>query len=460
MPDREPPNLTPNGLITAFAQRPWLGDTLLKVLPLALAAFLMWPLSRVTTGMFGTQVDPLVMWALEMVCILPLALSRSRPGPAATIIAAGGLSQLVLMYGPGLSVFSVPLVVFACAKYGSRRASLGALGAGGLGALLVGAHMVLAVMLVQDYPYGPDWNSALLIAALVTGFCAAVVLVAWLFGHLAGRGRREREAIAEKNRLLLRERHQEARLAADAERMRIAREMHDIISHSMSAMISQADGGRYVLEAEPARARRAFETIGETGREALTELRRMLGVLREEDEMKTRPSPGVRDLPKLSEDLRASGLEVELNIAEAHLPELTEGAGLAVYRIVQEALTNTLRHGGRHARATVWLGVDYATDELVVDISDTGAGLAVRDRTDDDGPGSGLRGMAERTRLYGGRFCSSASSAPSSNSGPASAPSSSSSDSAEPSGFVVEARFPLDRVRSAARAGSSEGAQL
>lgn len=323
-------------------------------------------------------------------------------------------------------------------------------GAGGVGALLVGVYLVLAVMLVQDYPFEPDWNSTLLIAGLVTGFCAAVVLVAWLFGHLAGRRRREREAIAEKNRLLVRERHQEARLAADAERMRIAREMHDIISHSMSAMISQADGGRYVLEAEPARARCAFETIGETGREALTELRSMLGVLREEHEMKTRPSPGVRDLPKLSEDLRASGLEMELNIAEAHLPELTEGAGLAVYRIVQEALTNTLRHGGRHARAVVRLGVDYATEELVVEIRDTGAGMTVQNRTD-DGTGSGLRGMAERTRLYGGRFFSSA---------PASAPSSSSSDSAEPSGFVVEARFPLDRVRSAARAVSSEGAQL
>lgn len=451
MPDRQLPDLPQNGLVTAFAQRPWLGDTLIKVLPLVLGAFLMWPFSWVTTGMFGTPVEPLVMWALEMVCIVPLAFSRVRPGLAATIIAAGGLSQLVLMYGPGLSVISVPLVVFACAKYGSRRASLGALGAACIGAVLVGVHMVLAVMLVQEYPYGPDWNSALLIAVLVVGFCAAVVLVAWLFGHLAGRRRREREAIAEKNRLLLRERHQEARLAADAERLRIAREMHDIISHSMSAMIAQADGGRYVLQAEPARARRAFETIGETGREALSELRRMLGVLREEGELKTRPSPGVRDLPKLSEDLRASGLEVELNIAEADVPELTEGAGLAVYRIVQEALTNTLRHGGRQARATVWLGVDVSTAELVVEIRDTGTGAATPNRThDDDAAGSGLRGMAERTRLYGGRFFSSAAGAVSAAEPP--------SASTGTGGFVVEARFPLDRIRSAARAVSSEGA--
>ncbi|GFZ87440.1 sensor histidine kinase [Nesterenkonia alkaliphila] len=191
----------------------------------------------------------------------------------------------------------------------------------------------------------------LFIAALITGFCAAVVVSAWLFGDLAGRRRREREAIQERNRLLERERDQEAQLAADAERMRIAREMHDVVSHSMSVMIAQADGGRYVLQADPARAGQAFETIGETGREALTELRRMLGVLREEGEQKLRPAPGIESIPQLVADVQASGLPVELHIAHASLPPMNEGVELAIYRIAQEALTNTLKHGGEGARA-------------------------------------------------------------------------------------------------------------
>ena len=340
------PQLLPAGaplhlrVVQAFETRPWLGDLMVKVLPLTALAVLLWPVSRVSTGVFGTQAAPLAMFVLELICIVPLALSRIRPGLAAAIIAIGGLLQIVLLYGPGVSLVAVPLVVFAAAKYGSPRTSLGALAAAGAGAVLVGLLLLLTPWInVEQYP-SPTWEVGLF-AILMTGFCAAVVLVAWLFGHLAGRRRREREAIAEKNTLLLRERHQEARLAADAERMRIAREMHDVISHSMSAMIAQADGGRYVLQEEPARAMKAFEAIGHTGREALAELRRMLGVLREEGELKTRPSPGVRDLPRLIEDVRASGLEVELTIAEAEVPPLAEGAGLAVYRIVQEALTGS-----------------------------------------------------------------------------------------------------------------------
>lgn len=421
-------------VVRFFEARPWLGDTVFKVLPLLLFSSVVWVWSPApvagnqTLGLFGSSVNIQAMFVLELLAILPLAVSRMRPSLAAGVIAFACLCQMLAMYGPGMSAVAVPLVVHACAKYGSRRASLLYLGIGIFGAVLLGVFTVLTAFL-QSRPYesyAPDWTAMLFVSVLITGFSAAVVLSAWLFGDLAGRRRREREAIEEKNRLLERERDQEARLAADAERMRIAREMHDVVSHSMSVMIAQADGGRYVLQEDPDRAGKAFETIGETGREALTELRRMLGVLREEGELKKRPAPGVEDLPKLVDDIRASGLEVDLHIGWQALPALNEGVELALYRIVQEALTNTLKHGGHHATAQVWLGTDQRAGELALQISDTGRGAGAHH----DGAGSGLLGMAERARLYGGTLVA----------GP---------KGEEPleTGFTVDARFPLDRLR-------------
>ncbi|WP_022872627.1 sensor histidine kinase [Nesterenkonia alba] len=408
-------------VVRFFEARPWLTDTLFKVAPLALMATFIWLMGWNTYGFFGAEVHPGLMFLFEMLCVLPLAFSRSRPAVAAGVASFGALCQMLSFFGPGVSVIAVPLMVHACAKYGSRRVSVIYLLVGLMGAVLIGIHQ--AVTLWTSQPPGtttyPDLAWLVPITILTTGFSAAVVLVAWLLGDLAGRRRRERHAVEEKNRLLERERDQEARLAADAERMRIAREMHDVVSHSMSVMIAQADGGRYVLSHDPARAGRAFETISETGREALTEMRRMLGVLRDEqDQLATRPAPGVEDLPGLIDDVRASGVEVQLHLAP--LPPVVEGVGLALYRITQEALTNTLKHGGRDATAGVWLGTDPATAELVLDIRDTGQGAAAAN----DGAGSGLRGMAERAQLYSGRL------------------------TATPTehGFAVHARFPLAAV--------------
>ncbi|WP_258934141.1 sensor histidine kinase [Nesterenkonia pannonica] len=264
-----------------------------------------------------------------------------------------------------------------------------------------------------------------MIGTLLTGFCASVVVGAWTLGDLGGRRRREQAATNEKNRLLEVEREQEARLAADAERMRIAREMHDVVSHSMSVMIAQSDGGRYVLRNDAEQAEQAFEAIGRTGREALSELRSMLGVLREgSEDLQRRPAPSLDQLPQLLDDIRASGLEVRVMSAPEHLPILSEGAGLAVYRIIQEALTNTLKHGGSDAAAELRVTVEHtaseATPELVVDVRDDGAGADAPS----DGSGSGILGMSERARLYGGVL----------------------NASAEQGGYRLTARFPLRKV--------------
>lgn len=380
------------------------------MLPLTLLAVFLYPMSRPAQSMWSNPIEWPVMFGLELLAILPLALRRIRPGLSAGLIAIGAVGQVALFYGPGFTMLTVPAAVYAAAKYGSRRASRGYLLLGLTGAVLLGLMFFLNAVFQINHPLsefsdqeGTQWPTPagmLMVFVLISAFSAAVVVTCWLLGTMAGRRRREIEAITERNQLLERERDQEARLAADAERMRIAREMHDVISHSMSVMIAQADGGRYVLSQYPEQAEKAFETIGETGRDSLAELRRMLGVLREEDEqLAKRPTPGLRDLPRLIRDVRASGLAVGLRSAE-ELPEVPEGIGLAAYRVVQEALTNTLKHGGSEAEAEVRVRVRLSEGRpvLVVEVSDDGLGS----RAEGDGCGSGLRGMRERAALYGG----------------------------------------------------------
>ncbi|MGJ9372412.1 sensor histidine kinase [Nesterenkonia sp. CF4.4] len=395
-------------------------DALIKVLPLMVLMLVSHSGGMRAFGEIGIEVPWYVVILVEVFAIAPLAFSRTNPGAAAGVIAVFCVAQLVIGAAPGVSVLAVPLALYACAKYGTPRVSWSYLAVALLGAGALAAYFVyLDMHFMQQYDYYNDWTDSLASAGLIGGFAAAVALTSWLAGHLAGRRRRELGAISERNQLLVRERDQEARLAVDAERMRIAREMHDVISHSMSVMIAQADGGRYVLEQSPERAERAFATISDTGREALTEMRRMLGVLRDEDgALQKRPAPGVQDLPQLIEDVSASGLQVRLHMLSDSIPKLPEGVGLAAYRIVQEALTNTLKHAGPHAHAEVWVATAAESQPaLMLEVRDSGRGSAAPD----DGAGSGLLGMAERARLYGGTVTTRAHSG----------------------GFDVLARFPL-----------------
>lgn len=401
----------------------WVIDALLKATPLLVLAWVVWGANAPQTGLLGASVNPTVMLGLEFICAASVALSRTRPKVTIAVAASAATVQILLGYGPGVaSCLAVPLIVHAAAKYGSPQIRRTALTVGLSGALLVGLHVVLSYRSMAG-PLPPDLGLLLLISCLMVGFCAAVVVAAWAIGFLAGRRRRELETIAERNRLLERERWRDREMAAEAERLRIAREMHDVISHSMSAMIAQADGGRYVLDADPAQARGAFESIGATGRVALRELRQMLGVLREEGELKTLPSPGMANIGQLVEDIRASGVNVTVESRLEEVPELTESAGLTVFRLVQEALTNTLKHGGPHTTAQVWIYADPDATELVVDVRDTGRGSAAAT----DGAGAGLRGMEERARLYGGSL----------HHGPG----------VHGKGYRICARLPLDKVR-------------
>ena len=202
-------------------------------------------------------------------------------------------------------------------------------------------------------------------------------------------------SVEERAEQLERERDQQGQLAAAAERARIAREMHDIVAHNLSVMIALADGAGYVSEQDPERAAGAMEQVSKTGRHALGEMRRLLGVLRE-DSTGLAPQPGLADLEPLLEQVRAAGLHATLETSGTPVA-LGAGAELTVYRLVQEALTNTLKHAGADARARVRL--HYDADGVEVEVTDDGHA-----RARVAAGGQGLGGMRERAAVYGGEL--------------------------------------------------------
>jgi signal transduction histidine kinase len=197
-----------------------------------------------------------------------------------------------------------------------------------------------------------------------------------------------------------RERDVAAREAVVEERARIARELHDVIAHNVSMMVLQAGAERRVLNGSAGSTREVLQTIEQVGRSALTEMRRLLGMLRSDAAESLRPQPGLEDLPALAAQVREAGLPVELRI-EGEPRSLPAGIELSAFRIVQEALTNTIKHAGQ-ARAQV--SVRYGADMLELEIVDDGRG-ADRDTAEGAvGKGHGLVGMRERVALYGGRL--------------------------------------------------------
>ena len=213
---------------------------------------------------------------------------------------------------------------------------------------------------------------------VVLGFMAISAQV--LLAALLGDRRRTRAAQLE--------------LAAARERARIARELHDVVAHSLSVMVLQADGGRYAAPRDPAAAAEALGRIAETGREALAQMRRLLGILRVDQRAERTPQPGVAELDALVRRVADCGLPVELRV-EGRPRDLPGGIDLTVYRVAQEALTNVLKHADDTTRVDVMLR--YGDDAVEVTVRDDGRGAAAG-----DGSGQGLIGMRERAELQGG----------------------------------------------------------
>jgi signal transduction histidine kinase len=330
---------------------------------------------------------------LVLATTLPLVWRRRRP------LAVGlttGLATAVYGFAhyPDLAMpIAIGGVVgmYSVAAWGGRRA-----------ALLAGGVAVVAVAAVMTLP---RTDADVVDAAFVSLSLAG----AWVLGDRARVQRALAGELQERAVRLERDRAQEARRAVAAERARIARELHDVVAHHVSMMVVQAEAGPVVSERDPARAANAFDAIAATGRQALVELRRLLGVLRGDQDgaPSLAPQPGLADLPALVEQVGRAGLRVELVVEGIQAP-LPAGVDLSAYRILQEALTNALRHGGPGRARVV---VRYGGDELRLQVVDEGRGLesAVGRRPDDPDrrtrrSGQGLVGMRERVALFDGEL--------------------------------------------------------
>jgi len=336
----------------------------------------------------GSERAPNALAAvLFAVSIVPLLWRRTRPLLVLVVIGLAALAYETLQFpDSSLNALSALLAIYAAAAYATRRQ---AYVAAGFSAVLVGLIMAA------------NWDTDANLANVVANY--VIFGTAWVAGDNI-RQRRERVRALEERALLAEQSKDEAaQRAVSAERTRIARELHDVVAHSVSVMVVQAGAARRVLtrdDPDPAQAIAALESVESTGRESLTELRRLLGVLRRDDDRSfgRAPQPSIADIETLIAQTRDAGLDVSLTI-EGEATPLAPGVDLTAYRIVQEALTNALKHAGPSAHADVH--VCYAHEVLEVIVCDDGRG-AGHDHSSNGG--HGLVGMRERVSLFGGEL--------------------------------------------------------
>ncbi|MFJ1605762.1 sensor histidine kinase [Streptomyces sp. NPDC088253] len=328
---------------------------------------------------------------IAVVLSLVVALRRRMPEKMLVLAAAMGFAQLGLDVQVVPADFAMLVIIYTVAADGARWASRFAL-IGGL----------CAAPLAQIR--WPQVDSGSVSNVLIAVFQTVPFALAWVLGDSIRTRRAYLAQLEERAARLEKEREAQAKVAVAAERARIARELHDVVAHNVSVMVVQADGAAYVMDAAPEQARKALETISGTGRQALAEMRRLLGVLRTGEHQESGeyvPQPDVEQLDDLIEQCRTSGLPVDFKVEGTPRP-LPSGVELTAYRIVQEALTNTRKHGGPNAGASVRLV--YFDDGLGLLVEDDGKGAPheLYEEGGADGQGHGLIGMRERVGMVGG----------------------------------------------------------
>ncbi|MDO5534334.1 MAG: sensor histidine kinase [Propionibacteriaceae bacterium] len=370
-----------------------------RALDIALASllglFLAFFTSLAPGGGAGAMLLSLV-WSLMYT--IPLLWRRADADLATLLVIPAHVIQLLVSATPHPGNVTVPLLMFAVAAHGRLKYRLWWLGFG------VAAALAAAI----DWNVGTSWSGASLattVASIIATFVglAAIVSAAWAIGAFA-RARSDAHAASRDALTAQTLQHQQAiALAANEERQRLAREMHDVVAHSLAVIVVQADGGAYAasMDGDPetrlATAERALNTIRATAQDALGETRRLVGVLRSDEATELAPAAGLGEIFGLVEGLTDAGRDVRLEVTgdPALRRLLSPSAELAVYRIIQEALTNAVKHAGDAASVLVHL--HHAPECLTVTVRDDGVGAGPS-----DGLGHGLVGMRERVSAFGG----------------------------------------------------------
>ncbi|MGW7005970.1 sensor histidine kinase [Streptomyces sp. NPDC054933] len=321
---------------------------------------------------------------------LVVALRRRAPEKMLLLTIATGVAQLVFRITPTPGNFAMLVIVYTVASVGAQWARRVAL----LGSLSA------AVLYELRWPSSSATTWGHLVAVV---FMTIPFALAWVIGDSLRTRRAYYAQLEERAERLQREREAQAKAAVAAERARIARELHDVVAHNVSVMVVQADGAAYVLDASPDQAKQALSTISQTGRLALAEMRRLLGLLRASDDSGGEyvPQPGVDQLGDLIDQVRGAGLPVDFAVDGTPRP-LSSGVELTAYRIVQEALTNTRKHGGPDARATVHITYGDAELQMLIEDDGRGAQHELYEEGGADGLGQGMIGMRERIAMVGG----------------------------------------------------------
>jgi signal transduction histidine kinase len=315
----------------------------------------------------GDGVHGPVAWALVFAASAPLVVRRRAPIPVLAVVAAAVVVFALLDDGTVADVALVLAAYTVAAHEPWRRVAT-------FGLPLAIVASLSSQIAAQTHH---NWVEVVTNVVLLVGFT-------FLIGRI----------VFNRRRRLVLDRELAARQAVTSERTRIARELHDVVAHSMSVMIVQAGAARTVVDRDPAAAQEAIMHVEETGRAGLAEMRRLIGVLTDADEAAlTAPMPGLAELGPLLDTVRAAGLPVE--VVRTGTPHaLPAGADLAAYRIIQESLTNALKHAGS---ANARVSMDFADDRVTIEVADNGRGPSA-----ELGIGHGLIGMRERVGVFGG----------------------------------------------------------
>ncbi len=331
---------------------------------------------------WGGEGNPsMTAYLLDVALPLPLLVRRTRPLAAFAAVSAFALLEWALGT-PADSSFAVLLGLYAVGVHASARRSVA------VAATIAQVGVVLATL--RWAPPGQALTAMLLLTGTVTA--------AWVLGVYVRTRRAYLASVLERAVTAERDRDRQALLATAQERTRIARELHDIVAHSLSVMVALSDGAAATAERDTGAARHASQQASATGRQALSEMHRLLGVLRDPTDASLAPQPGTAEIAELLEPMRAAGVNVHL-VETGSPAALPASAQLAVYRLVQESLTNVLKHGRSVTRVTVTLR--YGPDFADIDVEDNGTGIPKQLTT---ATGHGLLGMRERLAAFDGNL--------------------------------------------------------